>query len=100
MKNDKYLNIVGLAFRARKCTLGEEAIVKAIQNKRTNLVILAEDIGPSSKKKITDKCKSNNIPYVFAHNRDILSHAIGQSGRVAIAINDPGFAKKILSYFT
>lgn len=96
MKNN-YLNILGLAYRARKCTIGEESIVKDIQQKKAKLVLLANDIGVQTKKKLTDKCKTYGIPYVIIDDRETLSHAIGKSQRVAIAILDDGFAKKLKS---
>jgi|SRR5690625_3278582 len=96
----RYLNLLGIAYRAGKCITGEEAIIKSIQHKKANVVLIAEDIGESTKKKITDKCKTYNIPCIIVDNREILSQAIGQIGRVAIAIEDKGFSKKMLSYFT
>lgn len=97
--NNNYLNLIGLAYRARKCVIGEEAIVKAIQGRKAKLLVLASDIGKQSKKKITDKCTTYNIPYIIADQREVLSGAIGQTGRVAIAILDKGFSEKIASYF-
>lgn len=97
---DRYLNLLGIAYRAGKCIIGEEAIIKSIQHKKAKVVLIAEDIGESTKKKITDKCKTYNIPCIMVDNREILSQAIGQVGRVAIAIEDKGFSKKMLSYFT
>ncbi|MFC4557162.1 YlxQ family RNA-binding protein [Virgibacillus kekensis] len=95
MKNN-YLNMVGLAFRARKCSVGEETIVKDIQSQRAKLVLLANDIGPQTRKKITDKCRTYNVPYkIVDDDRDVLSHAIGKTQRVAVAILDAGFAAKI-----
>src|SRR5690625_7384830 len=81
-----YLNLLGLAYRARKCSLGEETIVRDIQRKRAHIVLLANDIGPQTRKRITDKCRTYNIPYVIVDNRDVISQAIGKSRRVAIAI--------------
>ncbi|WP_068672362.1 YlxQ family RNA-binding protein [Oceanobacillus sp. Castelsardo] len=92
-----YLNILGLAYRARKLSLGEETIIKDIQSNRAKLVLLANDIGPQTKKKITDKCKFYKVPYELVDNRETLSNAIGKSHRVAIAILDKGFANKIKS---
>ncbi|WP_077326203.1 L7Ae/L30e/S12e/Gadd45 family ribosomal protein [Virgibacillus siamensis] len=92
-----YLGLVGLAYRAGKCSLGEETIVKDIRQNRAKLVLLASDTGPQTRKKITDKCKSNNIPFIIADDRETLSNAIGKSHRVAIAILDAGFAAKIKS---
>ncbi|KGP74027.1 L7Ae/L30e/S12e/Gadd45 family ribosomal protein [Pontibacillus yanchengensis] len=92
-----YLNMVGLAFRAGKCTLGEEAIVRDIQAKRAYLVLIAQDIGASTRKKLTDKCRSYEVTFREVDDRDTLSSAIGKTGRVAIAITDRGFATKITS---
>lgn len=46
-----YLNILGLAYRARKLSIGEETIIKDIQSNRVKLVLLANDIGPQTRKK-------------------------------------------------
>jgi ribosomal protein L7Ae-like RNA K-turn-binding protein len=92
-----YLNMIGLAYRARKCSLGEETIVKDIQQQKARLVLIASDIGSQTRKKLTDKCKFYNIPFVIVDDKETLSHAIGKSQRVAIAILDAGFAAKIKS---
>ncbi|WP_284139990.1 MULTISPECIES: ribosomal L7Ae/L30e/S12e/Gadd45 family protein [unclassified Virgibacillus] len=93
-----YLNLLGLALRAGKCSLGEEQIVKDIQKKRAKLVLLANDIGPQTKKKLTDKCQTYHIPcLIVEEDRHALSDAIGKSQRVAIAILDTGFANKLIS---
>lgn len=95
MKNN-YLNTLGLAYRARKCSVGEETIVKDIQSRRAKLILLANDIGPQTRKKITDKCKTYDVPYVIIDDdRETLGNAIGKSQRVAAAILDTGFAAKI-----
>ncbi len=89
--------MIGLAYRARKCSLGEETIVKDIQQNRAKLVLLANDIGAQTKKKLTDKCKTYDIPFAIVDDRETLSKAIGKTQRVAIAILDAGFATKIKS---
>lgn len=97
MKNS-YLNLLGLAYKAGKCSLGEETIVKDIRNKRAELVLLANDTGSQTRKKITDKCKTNDVPFIIiADDRETLSNAVGKSQKVAIAILDAGFAAKIKS---
>ncbi|MBP1968064.1 ribosomal protein L7Ae-like RNA K-turn-binding protein [Virgibacillus natechei] len=96
MKNN-YLNMLGLAYRARKCSLGEETIVKDIQQKRAKLVLMANDVGPQTRKKLLNKCKTYEIPIRVVDDRETLSNAIGKSQRVAVAILDAGFATKIKS---
>lgn len=96
--NSNYLNLLGLVYRARKCSLGEENIIKDIQKKRAKLVLLANDIGQQTKKKMMDKCQTYDIPLIVLDvDRNTLSQAIGKQQRVAIAILDDGFANKVLS---
>lgn len=95
MKNN-YLNMIGLAYSARKCSLGEE-VVKDIRKQRAKLVLLANDAGMQTRKKITDKCKTYDIPLRIVDDKETLSNAIGKAERVAIAILDAGFAAKIKS---
>ncbi|MCA0969098.1 YlxQ family RNA-binding protein [Halobacillus litoralis] len=92
-----YLNLLGLAVRAGKCTFGEGAIVKEIQKKNAKVVLIANDTGKQTKKKLTDKCSFYHIPCYTVDDRDTLSQAIGKEGRVAIAVLDQGFAKKLQS---
>ncbi|UOQ85616.1 YlxQ family RNA-binding protein [Gracilibacillus salinarum] len=95
--NKAYLNIIGLANRAGKCTFGEELIVKEIQSKKARIVLIASDIGDQTKKKLTDKCTYYHIPFFFIDDRDTLSQAVGKSGRVAVSIHEQGFAKKLIA---
>lgn len=94
---NKYLNMLGLAYRARKLSTGEQAIIKDIQAKRAKLVLIANDIGQQTKKKLTDKCDTYDVPFKIVDDRETIAKAIGKSARVAVAILDDGFAKKIQS---
>jgi|SRR5690625_1933835 len=94
---NKHLNIIGLAYRARKCSTGEDVIMNDIRTNKAKLVLIASDISWRTKKKITDKCDTFHIPYIEVEDRFILGNAIGKSERVAIAILDNGFATKIQS---
>src|SRR5690625_2370867 len=92
-----YLNLLGIAFRARKCSSGEDTIIQDIQKNRAKLILIANDISNVTKKKITDKCNTFEIPYVEVDNRKTLAQAIGKNDRVAIAILDKGFAEKMMT---
>ncbi|WP_110250372.1 YlxQ family RNA-binding protein [Streptohalobacillus salinus] len=93
----KYLSMLGLAMRARRLSLGEDQIIKDIKRNEAKLVLIAEDTGYQTHKKLTDKCKFYEVDYKIICDRDSLSIAIGKSGRVAVAVLDEGFAKKIAS---
>ncbi|CQR47657.1 putative ribosomal protein YlxQ [Paraliobacillus sp. PM-2] len=97
IRNQAYLNLLGLAYRAKKITVGEESIIRDIQKGKAKLVLLASDIGPQTKKKLMDKCHFYKVPIRTVDDRDMISYAIGKNGRVAIAINDDGFATKLNS---
>ena len=95
--SQQVLQLLGLAARARKVVSGEELVVKEIRNGKAKLVLLASDASANSRKKLTDKSTYYNVElHVFGDRYD-LGHATGKEARVAIAIVDNGFAKKISS---
>lgn len=96
--NNKYLNLLGIAFRAGKCSLGEDQVLRDVRSGKAKLVLLANDTGHQTKKKLTDKSKFYKVPLIIVEeDRETLSNAIGKSHNVAIAILDAGFAKKLKS---
>lgn len=97
MTQQKVLNLIGLAYRARKCAHGVNLIMEQIQNNRAHFVIIAQDAKENSRKKLINKCKSHNVPYKELADRKLLGNAIGKEARIAIAILDQGFARKIHS---
>lgn len=97
MTNPALLQLLGLAARARKVVSGEELVVREIRNGNAKLVLLASDAAHNSSKKIKDKCTYYNVEYYVFGDRYDLGHATGKEARVAIAITDSGFAKKMSS---
>jgi|SRR5690625_1487904 len=93
----QYLNLLGLAYRANKCSLGVDKIITDIQQNRAKLILIAKDCSEQTSKRITDKCKTYQIPCLRVVERESLSQAIGQTNRVAVAVLDNGFAKKLKS---
>lgn len=95
MKTKQWMSLLGLANRARKIISGEELVVKEIRSSRAALVLLSADASPNTTKKVTDKCKSYQIPYRMVDDRFVLGQAIGKEARVVVAVLDSGFAKKL-----
>lgn len=89
------LQLLGLATRARKITTGEELVVKEIRSNRAKIVLLSKDASHNTSKKIKDKCLSYNVELHEFGDRYDLGHATGKEARVALAITDAGFAKKL-----
>ncbi|RLQ95924.1 YlxQ family RNA-binding protein [Falsibacillus albus] len=89
------MSLLGLANRARKIISGEELVLKEVKNGRAKLVLLSKDASQNTSKKILDKCHYYRTPVKMVENRDDLGQAIGKQARVAVAVIDEGFAKKL-----
>lgn len=94
-QKQQILNLLGLAVRARMLISGEEMVVKEVQKNRAKLVIISSDASENAMKKIQDKCNSYNVELHVFGDRSDLGHATGKEARVALAITDDGFAKKL-----
>ncbi|WP_342662637.1 YlxQ family RNA-binding protein [Halalkalibacillus halophilus] len=95
MQDKPHLNLLGIALRANKLVLGESSIVEAVRQNQAKLVLIASDASDNTKKKLSDKSTSYQVPYIVVEDRHTLSKAIGKDGRVAVAITDQGFANKL-----
>lgn len=89
--------LLGLAARARCISTGEQ-VLTSVRSQKAKLVIIALNASDNTKKKLTDKCTFYKVPYVWCESSEVLSQAIGQNNRMAVAINDPGFADKLYNY--
>ena len=97
MNNQKILNLLGLAMRARKITLGEEFVLNAMKKPNT-VVFLASDAGANITKKINNRATTYNVQVIDSFTTDELSQAIGKENRKVILLEDKGFIKKIEEY--
>lgn len=97
MKRKETLNLLGLAMRARKITLGEEFVLKQIQLPDT-LLFLASDSGNNITKKVKDKANTYNRIVITEFTSEELSKAIGKQNRKVILVQDKGFNKKFTEY--
>ena len=97
MKQEKWMSLLGLAYRARKVISGEELVIKEIRSRRAKVVLLSKDASSNTEKKITDKCHFYKVPICRVENRTQLGEAIGKDSRVVVAVQDDGFAKKLIS---
>jgi ribosomal protein L7Ae-like RNA K-turn-binding protein len=88
------LGSIGIAYRARLLLLGDD-LIEGIRNKSVSLVIIADDCGPASLKKLTDKCKSFDVRFVRYARKIDLAAAIGKINVASIGIKDLRFADKL-----
>jgi ribosomal protein L7Ae-like RNA K-turn-binding protein len=92
---NKFFQALGLAMRARKLTLGEEFVLKAVRSGQAKLVILATDAGKNTTKKMMDKCSTYQIPILQVGTRVELGTAVGKGERVVMAVTDSGFCQML-----
>ncbi len=96
MNNEqKILQLLGLATRARMVVTGEDLVIREVQNGKARLVIVSNDASENTMKKITDKSTFFNVEKHVFGSREELGHAIGKESRVLLAIMNAGFANKL-----
>ncbi len=93
---NKVCSLLGLAMRAGKCKVGEDAVLLSVRSGHATLVVMADDTGSATRKKLTDKCTTYQVQLRMYGNRESLGSCIGKESRVSIAIEDEGFAKALL----
>ena len=98
--NDKVLGMLGLAVRAGKVAFGVFLSEKALDEGRAQLVIAAEDIGASNRRRIENKCNENGVKLIFYSDKETLSHAAGKKNMPVAAVCDENFAKAIVKKHT
>jgi ribosomal protein L7Ae-like RNA K-turn-binding protein len=83
---------LGLAYAARKVVIGTEEVVKAIQKKQLQLVLLATDASENTTKKIKDKTNTYQIELIHKYTSLEMSSAMGKQNIKVIGIKDKGFS--------
>lgn len=102
MISDNLKGILGLCRKAGKISPGHDAAVTSIKGRKAKLVITCCDASQRLKKEIKDECEfdNRNIPYIDASfSMAELALCLGTRAGV-IAVDDPGFAKKLISIIT
>lgn len=91
LNNQKQLNLLGLATRARLLVAGEETVLTEVRKGAATLVIVATDCSDGTKKKLADKCHHYKVPCIEYFTTMEISGAIGKK-RAICAFVDSGFA--------
>lgn len=95
MKNDKVLQMLGLAARGRKVLSGEFSTEKAVKTGNAGLVIAAADASENTKKLFRNMCAFYEVPFYEYGTKEELGHCIGKQYRASLAVTDTGLAKAV-----
>lgn len=96
MTDVNFTRLLGLAMRAGKLAPGEGRAEESVRSKKGKLLILASDASDNTRKRFQDKCVYYSIPLVMPMNRYELGACLGREFAVSIAVEDDGFAKRLL----
>ncbi len=87
------LRILGLARRAGKVEIGEEAVGKAARGGKVRLILLAADASQNAAKRAEGFSFTAKAPVmVLEVSKEELGHALGLTGPAMAAITDTGLA--------
>lgn len=93
LSKDKIIQMLGLATRARKVTLGTDAFLIGIS--KIKLVFISSDASENTKEKVKNKCEYYKIKYTESLSTTELFKATGKQNLMVLGICDNGFAKSI-----
>lgn len=87
---------LGLAYRARKVTVGTELTIQALRNGQVFLIYLATDASDLTKKKVYDKSKTYAVEVIEQLTSYEISESIGKKDIKVIGLTDRGFAQLLM----
>lgn len=95
---NKVLGLLGFASKAGKLSYGFDAVHTALSQKKSKLLLIANDVSPKSQKEVLffgDKFKTKTI-VLDECDMQMLSHAVGRKCGI-ISVNDDSFSQGLLS---
>ncbi|MBW7572868.1 L7Ae/L30e/S12e/Gadd45 family ribosomal protein [Caproiciproducens faecalis] len=94
--NEKILHLLGIARRAGRLSLGNDAAIESLRKGSTRLVLLAADLSPRTAGGVRQAAEEEGTAVASCGaTMDEISMALGKRTGV-VAVNDAGFAKKLL----
>ena len=94
MNNSFSLNTIRICIKAKKYSFGETMLYD-IRSNKVKLVVVSTDAGLASSKKVIDKCKYFNVPYLNMLTKNDL-YALFNKNISSFGITDDNLAKKFL----
>lgn len=95
--DDRLLSLLGLARRAGRLALGSDAAQKAALSGRCSLILFSSDLSPRTARSVRAAAGRRNVKTAALRaTMDEIGAAVGKRTGV-LAVNDTGFAKKLLA---
>jgi len=94
-REQRILQLVGLAQRAGRAAVGTQAVRDAARNGDLSLVVLARDATDNARRRLGALSGDVAVPIIRAGSGGALGHAAGRNGAVVVGIRDRGFGARI-----
>lgn len=88
--------LLGFAARSGNLLAGYNTCLSLIKRRKARLVLLTEDVGENTKKKIAQKCAFYHISCALYGTADELGQATGKPGKGVFAVINQEFADGIV----
>ncbi len=100
MSEEKISRLLGLASRAGKLTPGLDATLQGLERGEVKLVVLAQDAGRSTRRKITIRAAQVECPLLeLADSEKLTLWTGGHKWRAVLGVTDEGFSDGIAQAF-
>lgn len=99
MKEPNVQGLLGLAVRSGNAAMGMENCLNAIRTGKTLCVLMDEEAGPNTAKKLQDACAFYELP-LFTLEAGQMDRAMGRTGLMAAALLKSSITEEILRRFT
>lgn len=87
--------LVGLAMRAGRLTLGQDACLDAIRAGKAQLILIDEGVSPGTLKKFRDASEFHKVRMITLKAGQ-LAHSVGRPNRRTAVVQDAKLAEGIL----
>ncbi len=95
---DKVISLLGFASKAGKLSYGFDAVRTALSQKKSKLLLIANDVSLKSQKEVLffgDKFKTQ-VVVLNDYNMETVSHAVGRKCGI-LSVNDTDFSNGLIS---
>lgn len=95
--NDKIYSMIGIARKGGKIAIGFDVTRGEIENKKSELVLIAVDASDKTKKNVIFFCEKFNCKYIEYGEKDLLGKSLGRKMVSVLSINDKNIASYLLN---
>lgn len=96
--NDKVLALLGFASKAGKLSYGMDSVRTTLSQKKSKLVLIANDVSQKSMKEVNFHCEKYSVKAIILSNFDMqtVSQAVGKKCGI-VSVNDSSFSNGLIS---